>query len=96
MIDRIWATLEIKLKEEVAGELLKEEETLRESMYGRIIFRNCKLSHFKQKRDDWLDAERGSGNKRRMFEDILGDNAGASKKKKRPPNFGKASLGQKN
>jgi nucleolar protein 9 len=59
--DVLWlATKELMfVKQRFAEELLKDEKTLRESFFGRAVWRNWSMDLYKRRRGDWLSRAKG-------------------------------------
>jgi nucleolar protein 9 len=53
---------------------------LSKNFFGKYILRNCNIDHFKRKREEWEEREKGIERKKDMFKDILGDTSMASTK----------------
>ncbi|KNC78971.1 hypothetical protein SARC_08617 [Sphaeroforma arctica JP610] len=73
VVDACWAVADLKLKDVLAAELIKSEVALKKDFYGRVIWRNCRLDHFKRKRDAWVSKVIANERKKGMFSDILDD-----------------------
>ena len=71
-LDSAWLHADVAMRETIAEELLAREGILRDSTYGRIALRNCKVDAYKAKREDWVDRERSIARKKDMFADIIG------------------------
>jgi nucleolar protein 9 len=58
VVDALWIATQDKsmtvYRERIAEELVKEEESLRESKVGRNVWRNWKLDLYKRRKMDWL------------------------------------------
>ncbi|EGD77090.1 hypothetical protein PTSG_07428 [Salpingoeca rosetta] len=72
VIDSMWAAIDVNLKEAVAGRLLAAEAKLKESPQGRTVMRNCRLAHFKWKKQEWMQKQEANARKAKMFKDIIG------------------------
>ena len=75
VVDVLWRQSVVQRKQELAEQLIAHEDELLTSYYGKIILRNCNISHYKNKQAAWQDVERAAERKRELFEDILGDKA---------------------
>lgn len=55
IVDKFWRfTIKLKnYKEKISNELIQDKERVKESNYGRIVWRNWKLDLFIRKRSDW-------------------------------------------
>eukprot|EP00037_Helgoeca_nana_P024873 m.266927 g.266927 ORF g.266927 m.266927 type:complete len:793 (-) comp26773_c0_seq1:155-2533(-) len=71
VVDKCWAAAEIKRKETIATELLKEEDMLKDNYFGRLVLRNCKIDYFKRKQDGWVEDLNANDRKRKMFSEFL-------------------------
>ena len=64
VVDALWTATQDKsmtvYRERIAEELVKEEESLRESKVGRSVWRNWKLDLYKRQKMDWLSRNRVS------------------------------------
>ena len=76
----LWRQSEVQRKQKLAEQLIAHEEELFANYYGKIILRNCNISHYKKKQEAWRDVERATEKRRELFQDILEDN---------PSNIGK-------
>lgn len=56
VVDCLWpASSELYyMKEHVAQELSKNETTLRESMFGRVVWRNWKMDQYRRRKGQWI------------------------------------------
>mmetsp|Transcript_21219 Transcript_21219/g.63204 ORF Transcript_21219/g.63204 Transcript_21219/m.63204 type:complete len:348 (+) Transcript_21219:1363-2406(+) len=71
VVDKCWAASEIKRKEIIATELLKEEAMLKDNYFGRLVLRNCKIDYFKRKQDGWAESLNANDRKRKLFQEFL-------------------------
>lgn len=78
VVDMLWKQSEVQRKQELAEQLITHEEELSVNYYGKIILRNCNISHYKKKQAVWQDAERATEKRRELFQDILEDNPSVS------------------
>lgn len=73
-MDAIWRNSDVSMKEGVAKELMIHETELADDFYGRIVLRNCNVSHYRRKQsvveEDGIS--RGTATKN-LFSDILQD-----------------------
>ena len=72
-MDALWRSSEVSLKESLAEELIAHEAELAEDFYGRIVMRNCNLSHYRRKQAMWQEKTVTAANARELFHDILED-----------------------
>ena len=72
VVDVLWRQSEVQRKQELAEQLITHEAELFANYYGKIILRNCNISHYKKRQAAWQDVERATERKRELFEDILG------------------------
>ena len=75
VIDVLWRQSEVQRKQELAEQLIAHEDELFANYYGKIILRNCNISHYKKKQAAWQDVERATERRRELFQDILGEKA---------------------
>ena len=75
VVDVLWRQSEVQRKQELAEQLIAHEDELFANYYGKIILRNCNISHYKKKRAAWQDVESAIERKRELFQDILGEKA---------------------
>ncbi len=94
-MDAVWRNCEVGRKETLAHELLAHEEELSSNFFGKIVLRNCNVSHYKRKQAVWKEEERGVAKRREMFQDILGgeETEVQQQRKRKAPSV--ASLGVK-
>jgi len=71
--DVLWRQTEVQRKQELAKQLMAYEEELSANFYGKMVLRNCNISHYKKKRTAWQDVERATEKRRELFQDILED-----------------------
>lgn len=81
VMDAVWRTCDVGKKESLAQEMLAQEDKLNSNFYGRIVLRNCNLSHYKRKQAAWKDQERGVARRRDIFRDILCEEEPPQRKK---------------
>jgi hypothetical protein len=55
----------------IMEQLLKHEDRLRGSFFGRIIARNSNLEDYKRRQNDWIKQHESSEKKMEVFKDIL-------------------------
>eukprot|EP00741_Cyanophora_paradoxa_P020090 tig00021234_g19391.t1 len=79
VVETCYAVSDVGLKRSIVEELAKEEEKLASNTYGRHTIKACKVQHYKRKADEWETEETGNEAKRRVFADLLGDEAPAPK-----------------
>lgn len=60
-------------KESLVQELLTHEGSLGDSFYGRIVLRNCNVTHYKRKQAAWQSGQQAAERKRELFRDIVTD-----------------------
>lgn len=55
IVDRLWSfTLKLNMyKERIAKELVDQKEKVKESIYGRLVWKNWKMELYMRKRHDW-------------------------------------------
>ena len=82
MVDTCWREAEVKYKEKITAELAESESQLSNNFYGRIVLRNCSTEQFKRKNSLWLEKQDKAACKRKMFDEILGDESTTTKTKK--------------
>jgi hypothetical protein len=58
----------------MAEDLSKHETKLTGDKFGSFVHRNCGLHHFMYRRKDWQEMQTGEIKKRKLFQDIIGDN----------------------
>ena len=75
VVDVLWRQSEVQKKQELAEQLIAHEDELFTNYYGKIVLRNCNISHYKKKQAAWQDVERATERRRELFEDILGEKA---------------------
>ena len=73
VVDVLWRQCEVQRKQELAEQLIAHEDELFANYYGKIILRNCNISHYKKKQAAWQDVERATERRRELFQDILED-----------------------
>ena len=78
VVDMLWKQSEVQHKQELAEQLMAHEDELSANYYGKIILRNCNISHYKKKQAVWQDAERATEKRRELFQDILEDKPSVS------------------
>ena len=83
VVDVLWRQSEVQRKQELAEQLIAHEEELFANYYGKIILRNCNISHYKKKQEAWRDVERATEKRRELFQDILEDNPSMTHTEKR-------------
>ena len=71
VVDVLWRQSEVQQKQDLAEQLIANEEELLTNYYGKIILRNCNISHYKKKQQVWQSVERAIERKRELFRDIL-------------------------
>ena len=89
VVDVLWRQSEVQRKQELAEQLIAHEDELFTNYYGKIILRNCNISHYKKKQAAWQDVERATDRKRELFEDILGEKAQVRSKEDNGTKVGK-------
>jgi nucleolar protein 9 len=78
VMDALWRSSEVAVKESLAEELIAHEAELTEDFYGRIVMRNCNVAHYRRKQAVWQER---APNTLELFHDILDDvNAPSSKR----------------
>ncbi|XP_077982443.1 nucleolar protein 9-like [Glandiceps talaboti] len=82
-VDSIWSVTTLKNKYMIAEELVKKESQLSQDRFGRFVFRNCAIGHFKNRQKDWKDIQTREEKKRKMFSDLIGDGEMTSSKKQK-------------
>ena len=75
VVDMFWRQSEVQRKQELAEQLIAYEDELFANYYGKIILRNCNISHYKKKQAVWQDVERAAERRRELFQDIVEDQA---------------------
>ncbi|KAI8581582.1 hypothetical protein K450DRAFT_232018 [Umbelopsis ramanniana AG] len=80
LMDQCWKVADIDMKAKIAQDLVNHEYDLSKNFFGKYILRNCNIDHFKRKREEWEEREKGIERKKDMFKDILGDTSMASTK----------------
>ena len=75
VVDVLWRQSEVQRKQELAEQLIVHEDELFANYYGKIILRNCNISHYKKKQAVWQDVERATERRRELFQDIIEDQA---------------------
>eukprot|EP01134_Creolimax_fragrantissima_P003110 CFRG3110T1 len=88
-VDACWAVADIKLKESLAAEMIQSENEMKNDFYGRVIWRNCRLDHFKRKKEAWAGKHVANEKKKDMFADILDDSKIESVSSKKKSKKGK-------
>ena len=73
VVDVLWRQSEVQRKQELAEQLIAHEDELFANYYGKIILRNCNISHYKKKQTVWQDVERATERRRELFQDIIED-----------------------
>ncbi|GAB5586639.1 Nucleolar protein 9 [Umbelopsis nana] len=73
LMDQCWKVADIDMKAKIAQDLVNHEFDLSKNFFGKYILRNCNIDHFKRKREEWVEREKGIERKKDMFKDILGD-----------------------
>jgi nucleolar protein 9 len=71
VVDSIWRSSDIATKEGLATDLLRYETELAEDFYGRIVMRNCNISHYRRKQEVWQEKIAVAAKTRELFHDIL-------------------------
>lgn len=58
IVDKLWGfTMKLNMyKERIARELVDQKEKVKESIYGRLVWKNWKMELFVRKRHDWMFA----------------------------------------
>ena len=80
VVDVLWRRSEVQRKQELAEQLIAHEDELFANYYGKIILRNCNISHYKKKQTAWQDVERATERRRELFQDIIEDQVTARDK----------------
>ncbi|CAM0141460.1 Nucleolar protein 9 [Umbelopsis sp. WA50703] len=75
IMDQCWKVADIDMKAKIAQDLVNHEYELSKNFFGKYILRNCNIDHFKRKREEWEEKEKGIERKKEMFKDIIGDAA---------------------
>ena len=60
----------------MATELCKQEARIRGDRFGHHAWRNCALTNFQLRREEWKQVQSGNMRKRKMFEEIIGEKQG--------------------
>ncbi|KAJ2712353.1 Nucleolar protein 9, partial [Coemansia spiralis] len=79
VVDSCWAAAGIEFKEKIVIELAQGEARLQDSPFGRTVLRNCGVEQYKRRADEWRQREVNTEKRKRLFKDIVGSNAPASK-----------------
>ena len=53
VVEVVWRHSEVGCKQGLAQELLEHEEQLKEDFFGKIVLRNCNITHYKSKQAAW-------------------------------------------
>ena len=80
VVDAVWKHCEVSKKGALASELLKHEDELTASFFGKIVLRNCNIAHYKRKQVAWQELQRAKDKKRELFRDITDSPASGRKK----------------
>ena len=64
------------LKKSIATELLPHIDNLLADNNGKFVILNCKILQFKAKKETWLQNEEQNDKKRKLFADIVEEDAG--------------------
>ena len=70
----------------ITKELSEAESELKYDFYGRFALQNCKVDQYKLKKDHWETSLLNGDKKRKMFSELLEDDASSQPltKKKKP------------
>ena len=71
MIDTVWRHCEVKRKKAIVKKLIAHEEKLASDFYGRIVLRNCNMSHYKKRQAAWQGDQCAAAYRRDLFQDIV-------------------------
>ena len=90
VVDVVWRMSEVGKKEELAKILLAHEEELAGDFHGKIVLKNCNISHYRKKHEGWLEKQRVANKTRELFQDIIGSEstpAGERRSKRKTISF---------
>ena len=73
VVDVLSRQSEVQKKQELAEQLISHKDELFANYYGKIILRNCNISHYKKKQAAWQGVERATESRRELFQDIIED-----------------------
>ena len=60
---------------------MAHEDELLANYFGKIVLRNCNISHYKKKQGTWRNMEGAAEKRRELFQDILEDKPPAEDRK---------------
>lgn len=72
-MDAVWRHCEVGRKEEIAKELLADEDKLSSDFYGQIVLRNCNVAHYRKKQSAWQAEQQAAERRRGLFQDIFSE-----------------------
>lgn len=70
-MDTIWRNSDVSTKENLAEKLLAHHAQLSDNFYGRIVLRNCNITHYRRKQTVWLGEEEVVDETRQLFHESL-------------------------
>jgi nucleolar protein 9 len=70
LVDSFWKIADLSTKETIAANLVSSESKLNSVQCGRLVWRNCGLDHFKRRRDQWIQRQRGSERAKELFKEF--------------------------
>ncbi|XP_066290793.1 nucleolar protein 9-like [Branchiostoma lanceolatum] len=82
VLDVVWKVAPVGLKAAIAEKLVEKEDRLRSDQYGRFVWQNCAIDHFRRQKGVWKDIQAAQEKKRRLFQDILAEESPPKKTKK--------------
>lgn len=81
-LEMMWKQINISQKIIIATELSKQEAKLRGDRFGFYVHKNFGIFHFVHRKEEWKENQNANVKKRKLFQEILGDDKAEGKKKK--------------
>ncbi|OLY79755.1 Nucleolar protein 9 [Smittium mucronatum] len=72
IVDCCWNVADLKFKQTIAEELSKDSNVVKNSFFGKFVWKNCNIDLFMSKNDSWKSIQKSSDKKKDLFKDILG------------------------
>ena len=71
VLDKVWAQSDLGHENKIVQQLVKDENTLKGNLYGRIILRNCGIDRLKTRGASWQEKQSSPSKKRKLFEKLF-------------------------
>ncbi len=92
LVEKLWMASKVELKNLIMSELVSAKKRLEDSAHGRLVLRNCRVTEYERRQEQWVKEEESIERKRTYFADIIDDTKPVKKEKKKVKKTAEESL----